>query len=69
LTDGCPVPRGDGGDSVGLVEELLPSVLAGIENVGVALEHPVGEIGLAQVLPDVLRRVEFRNRLVAATPR
>src|SRR5260370_1313483 len=26
--------------------------VAGIENVGVTLEHPVGEIGLAQVLPD-----------------
>jgi hypothetical protein len=54
---GCPLAGGDGGDSAGLVEELLPSVLAGIENVVVALEHPVGEIGLAQVLPDVFGRI------------
>ena len=39
----------------------MPRVLAGVENVGVALKHPVGEISLAQVLPDVLRRVEFRT--------
>src|SRR6266705_3974350 len=61
LTDGCPVSRGDGGDSAGLVDELSPGVLAGIENVVVALEHPVGEIGLAQVLPDVFSRIELRT--------
>src|SRR6202521_1533607 len=61
LTDGCPLSRGDGGDSAGLVEQLLPGVLAGIEYVVVALEHPVGEIGLAQVLPDVFGRIELRT--------
>ena len=38
----------------------MPGFLTGVENVGVGLEHAVGEIGLAQVLPDVLRGVEFR---------
>src|SRR5215470_16471342 len=61
LIDDCPIARCDGGDSSGLVDELLPSFLAGIKNVGVGLEHAVGEIGLAQVLPDVLSRVEFRT--------
>jgi hypothetical protein len=56
-----PGDRGDGGDTAGLVEELLPGVLVGIENVVVALEHPVGEIGLAQVLPDVFDRIELRT--------
>src|ERR1700730_4800563 len=59
LTDHCPIARRDGGDTAGLVEELSPSGLTGVENVGVVLEHPVGEIGLAQILPDVLRRVEL----------
>src|ERR1700674_362725 len=61
LTDGCPLSGGDGGDSAGLVEQLLPGFLAGIENVVVAFEHPVGEIGLAQVLPDVFGRIELRT--------
>jgi hypothetical protein len=42
------------------LRSFLPSLLTGIENVGVAPERPVGEIGLAKVLPDVLRGVEFR---------
>jgi hypothetical protein len=42
----------------GLVEELAPSDLTGVENVGVVLEHTVREIGLAQVLPDILCRGE-----------
>jgi hypothetical protein len=28
--------------------------LAGVEDVGVGREHTVGEIGLSQILPDVL---------------
>ena len=59
LTDDCPIARRDGGDSPGLVEELLPGFLTGIEKVGIALEDAVGEIGLAQVLPDVLDRIEL----------
>jgi len=33
--------------------------LAGVEDVGVGREHAVGEIGLPQILPDVLGWIEF----------
>ena len=59
MTDGCPIARGNGSNSADLGEELAPGTLAGIEDGGVAVEDAVGEIGLAQILPDVFGRVEF----------
>src|SRR5258708_2289127 len=47
-------------DAAELVEKAAPCVLAGVEDCGVGFEHAIGEIGLAQVLPDVFRRIQFR---------
>jgi len=41
--------------------KFSPGVLAGVEDVGVGREHTVGEIGLSQILPDVLGCVELRT--------
>src|SRR6266851_4466132 len=59
LTDGSPIALSDRGDAACLGEKFSPSVLAGVEDGGVIREHAVAEIGLAQILPDVLGRVEF----------
>ncbi len=49
MTDGSPIALSDRGDAACLGEKFSPSVLAGVD----------AEIGLAQILPDVLGRVEF----------
>ncbi len=59
MTDGSPIALSDRGDAACLGEKFSPSVLAGVEDGGVIREHAVAEIGLAQILPDVLGRVEF----------
>src|ERR1700677_4908880 len=60
-TDDGPVAGGDRGDAPGFGEKFSPGVLAGVKDVGVGGEHTVGEIGLSQILPDVLGCVEFRT--------
>jgi hypothetical protein len=47
--------EGNGGRAV------APGVLACVEDVGLGLEHPVGSIGLAQILPDIFGWVELRT--------
>jgi hypothetical protein len=54
-----PVTQADGHDCPGLVGELAPGVAAMVEDVVVGLEDAVGEPVLADVLPDVLDRVEL----------
>ena len=61
LTDDGPVASRDRGDAPGFGEKFSPGVLAGVEDVGVGREHTVGEIGLSQILPDVLGCVELRT--------
>jgi transposase-like zinc-binding protein/putative transposase len=61
LTDDGPVAGRDRGDAPGFGEKFSPGVLAGVEDVGVGREHTVGEIGLSQILPDVLGCVELRT--------
>src|ERR1700685_616070 len=61
LTDDGPVAGGDRGDAAGFGEKFSPGVLAGVKDVGVGGEHTVGEIGLSQILPDVLGCVELRT--------
>ena len=46
-------------DNVGQIYECVPGVAAGADDLPVGFEDTVGEIGLAQVLPNILDRVEF----------
>ena len=55
----CPVPHADGPDGLRLCDEPVPGLAAGLEDSVVVLEDAVREPVLAQVLPDVLDRVEF----------
>src|SRR5216684_359395 len=55
----CPVAQADGHDGPGLVDELVPGEAAVVEDVVVGAEDAVGEPVVADVLPDVLDRVEF----------
>src|SRR5215204_178925 len=61
MTDCGPLARRYGCDATDLGEELAPGVLTRFEDGRVALEHAVGKIGLAQILPDVFCCVEFRT--------
>ncbi len=61
MTDPGPASVSSPSNPSGLVAERLPSIFASVEDVLVGLEYPVGEIGLAQELPDILDRVELRR--------
>jgi hypothetical protein len=61
LTDRGPIAPGDRGDAAGLGDKFSLSALAGVKDGGVIVEHPVAEIGLAQIPPDVFCRIEFRT--------
>jgi len=52
-TDGHDVPR--------LIDELVPSLAAVVDDVVVGGEDAVGEPIVAHELPDILDRVEFRG--------
>src|SRR3954454_25157888 len=57
----CPFTQSDGHDCPGLIEELVPGVTAMVEDVGVGAEDAVREPVVADELPDVLDRIEFRR--------
>jgi hypothetical protein len=48
-------------DQDGLSDELSPSLACSIDDGVVGIEHAVGKPVTAQILPDVLDRVEFRR--------
>ncbi len=56
-----PFAVGDLGDFVGEVDQGVPRGAAGIDDGLFVVVDPVGEKVLAQVLPDVLDRVELRR--------
>jgi hypothetical protein len=58
LTDGFPSAGCDGCDAACLGKEGVPGLAAGIDDPVVAVEDAVGEISLAQELPDVLLWIE-----------
>ena len=58
--DVCPFSHSDRCDCFGLSDQSAPGIAAGVEYGAVCWEHAVGQPVLAQVLPDVLDRVEFR---------
>ncbi len=61
LTGVRPLPHADGHDLRRFFDEFVPGLAAGIDDGRVVVEDAVGEIGLSQVLPDVLDRIEFRR--------
>ena len=61
LTGMSPIAHADGCNGFGFRDEPFPGVATGIEDGLVVLEDAVGEPVLAQVLPDVLDRVQFRG--------
>ena len=61
MTCDCPASSGDGCDAANLGKQLFPGVGRGIKDGVVISEDSAGEVGLAQILPDVLRWVELRT--------
>lgn len=61
-----PVAQADGHDSPGLRGEAVPGVASVIEDVALGSKDSVGEPILAQVLPDVLDRVESKVTTIAS---
>jgi len=51
---------GDGIDALGVVHEEVPSILAGLHDGLVAVPEASAELVAAQIVPDILERVEFR---------
>ena len=54
-----PLAQSEGHDAPGLIDELVPSVAAMIDEIVVGFEDAVREPVVAQKLPDVFDRVEF----------
>jgi hypothetical protein len=54
-----PVAQSDGHDPPRLVDELVPSLTAMVDEIVVGFEDAVGEPVVAHELPDVFYRVEF----------
>ena len=54
-----PVPQSDGHDRLWLIDELVPSFATGLDDGVIIFEDAVGEPILAQVLPDILDRVQL----------
>ena len=59
MTGVRPIPDADGHDGLGLCDEAVPGVAAGVEDGVVVFEDAVREPVLAEVLPDVLDRVQL----------
>ncbi len=59
LTHMRPISHSDGHDRFGLVDKFVPGVATGLDDGVVIFEDAVGEPILAEVLPDVLDRVEL----------
>ena len=57
--DLCIVPGSDGPDALWLSDKGVPGFATGIDDVVVGVIDAVGEVVLAQVLPDVLLRIEL----------
>src|SRR5712692_11284713 len=55
-----PIAQADRHDGPWLVDELVPSKTAMLKDVVVGAEDAVGEPVVADELPDVFNRVEFR---------
>ena len=56
-----PISGADGHDGPRLLDELVPSLTAEVEDLVVGPEDLVGEPVFAQELPDVFHRVQLRG--------
>ena len=56
-----PLAQSNGHDAPGLIDKLVPSLAAMINEIIVGFEDAVREPIIAHVLPDVFDRVEFRG--------
>jgi hypothetical protein len=54
-----PLAQSDGHDPPGLIDELVPSLAAMVDEIVVGFEDAVGEPVVAHKLPDIFHRVEF----------
>ena len=57
--DPCPGATGDGIDALRISDEELPSVLAGGDDGFIAVPDKPAEFVAAEIVPDVLHRIEF----------
>src|SRR5579862_1009024 len=55
----CPIAQSDGHDAPRLVDELVPSIAAVIDDVALGAEDAIGEPVVADELPNVLYRVQL----------
>ena len=63
-----PIAQADRHDGPGLIEKLVPGVAAVLDDIGLGGEHPIGEPVVAQILPDILGRIELGRFRRAAAP-
>ena len=61
-----PLAQSDGHDAPGLIDELVPSVTAMVDEIVVGFEDAVREPVVAHELPDIFDRIETRGILAAA---
>ena len=54
-----PLAQSDGHDFPRLIDDVVPSLAGGIEDIPVGLEDAVGEVGLPEVLPEVFDWVQL----------
>jgi hypothetical protein len=59
MTVVSPIAQADGHDAPRLVDEAVPGLACGIENVLVGLEDAIREVGVSQELPEVLDGVQL----------
>src|SRR5215210_6385554 len=58
-SDTRPLPAADGAYAFGIVNQEVPGLSAGVDNVVLGVPDPGAELVLAQVVPDVFDRVEL----------
>ena len=54
-----PLAQSDGHDAPGLIDELVPSLAAVVDEIVVGTKDAVREPVVAHELPDILDRIEF----------
>ena len=54
-----PLAQSDGHDSPGLIDEIVPSLAAVVDEIVVGFKDAVGEPVVTQELPDVFDRIEL----------
>ncbi len=59
IFDRCPFACGDGDDPLGVADEAVPGVAAGVNDGEIVVPHGHAEAVAAEIFPHVLHRVEF----------